>query len=114
VTIPKKNTEKSDKRAIKLTELGPRLNLKLIKIQDGFCAGEVIYHSLIQKTASEVQELKKRKQTEAELKKKRREEQEANVQRKKEAIEESDEDIDDDIEMDDDFNFENPDESDDE
>ena len=36
--------ESSMTKAVKLTELGPRLRLKLIKIQTGICGGEVIYH----------------------------------------------------------------------
>ena len=30
--------------AIKLVELGPRLELSLLKIEDGFCSGDVLYH----------------------------------------------------------------------
>ena len=38
------------KRAIKLTELGPRLNMSLIKIEEGLIgSSKTIYHSSIQK-----------------------------------------------------------------
>jgi ribosome biogenesis protein SSF1/2 len=30
--------------AIRLVELGPRLQLQLIKIEDGFCEGKVLFH----------------------------------------------------------------------
>lgn len=30
-------------RAIKLQELGPRLQLKLLKVEAGICEGEVLY-----------------------------------------------------------------------
>ncbi len=43
VSLPRDH-EVSEKRAIKLFELGPRLDLKLIKIQSGLCGGEVIHH----------------------------------------------------------------------
>lgn len=43
VTLPRADI--SEKRAIKLFELGPRLDLKLVKIQEGLCGGEVIYHA---------------------------------------------------------------------
>jgi len=33
--------------SIKLHELGPRMKMKLIKIEEGFCRGNVTYHSLI-------------------------------------------------------------------
>lgn len=31
-------------RAVRLTEIGPRMTLSLTKIEDGFCSGEVVYH----------------------------------------------------------------------
>ena len=31
--------------AIRLVELGPRLTLSLLKIEEGLCDGEVLYHS---------------------------------------------------------------------
>ncbi|KAJ1553566.1 hypothetical protein HK096_007340 [Nowakowskiella sp. JEL0078] len=34
----------SETRAVRLIELGPRMQLKLMKIQNGMCAGEVVYH----------------------------------------------------------------------
>lgn len=39
-----RNNRKQDQRAIKLVELGPRMELKLVKIQAGMCDGEVLYH----------------------------------------------------------------------
>ncbi|KAK9451246.1 Brix domain-containing protein [Limtongia smithiae] len=33
------------RKAVKLLEIGPRLRLKLIKIQDGVCEGDVLYHA---------------------------------------------------------------------
>lgn len=36
---------KSSQRSIALTEMGPRLTLKLVKVLDGFCEGEVLYHT---------------------------------------------------------------------
>ena len=40
----------SQQRAIKLTELGPRLRLELVKIGDGMCDGKVLYHRYVHKT----------------------------------------------------------------
>jgi ribosome biogenesis protein SSF1/2 len=39
-----KINKKSDQRAIKLTEIGPRMELQLVKIQSGLCDGEVLFH----------------------------------------------------------------------
>lgn len=36
---------KSSQRSIALTEMGPRLTLKLVKVLDGFCEGEALYHT---------------------------------------------------------------------
>jgi ribosome biogenesis protein SSF1/2 len=40
--------------AVRLTEIGPRLKLRLLKIQEGVCDGEVLYHSSIKKTTEEL------------------------------------------------------------
>lgn len=76
---------KDFKRAIRLTELGPRMTLKLQKVEDAFFSGEILYHSYIQKTPEEVAKLKK-KQEKLRLEKiRRKQEQERNVERKKQA-----------------------------
>ncbi|KAI9221085.1 Brix domain-containing protein [Blastocladiella britannica] len=58
LTLPQRyagrNNRASEQRAIKLTELGPRMDLSLVKITDGLCAGEVMYHKYVTKSASEV------------------------------------------------------------
>ena len=71
------------KSALKLVELGPRLRLKLYKVERLLSGGDVMYHAYVSKTPAEVAALKKRKDGEASLKKRRREEQEGNVERKK-------------------------------
>lgn len=78
---------KSQKSALKLVELGPRLSLHLVKVERGLGGGDVMYHAHIHKTAEEVKELKERKQKEVMLKQQRREEQERNVERKRKAAE---------------------------
>ncbi|KAL8274577.1 hypothetical protein Esti_001480 [Eimeria stiedai] len=57
--------------AVQLREIGPRLQLKLIKIEDDVCTGKVLYHALIAKTPEELRVLKKKEQM---LKAKREEE----------------------------------------
>jgi len=39
--------KKGSNVSIKLHELGPRMKMKLIKIEEGFCRSNVTYHSLI-------------------------------------------------------------------
>jgi ribosome biogenesis protein SSF1/2 len=73
----------ADKRAVKLVELGPRMNLKLIKIEDGFCGGQVLYHSFVKKSEEQLKELTERKEREAREKSERRLKQEENVRLKK-------------------------------
>ncbi|KAJ2995094.1 hypothetical protein HDV02_001082 [Globomyces sp. JEL0801] len=86
-TIQIGKDDSSQKRAIKLFELGPRLELQLIKIEDGLCGGEVIYHAFKTKDKKEIEELSKRKETQKEEKARRRAEQERNVKAKKELLE---------------------------
>ncbi|QRG37146.1 hypothetical protein FDK38_001516 [Candidozyma auris] len=71
------------KRAIKLTELGPRLNMNLVKIEDAMIGGKTIYHSRITKSKSEIAEMEKRHQKRKQEKAERRKEQMANVEAKK-------------------------------
>jgi len=73
--------------AIRLKEIGPRLNLTLMKIEEGFEAGNVLYHSLVQKTPADIEALKKIKEHKKKEKLARKQRQEANVQKKKEAKE---------------------------
>ena len=81
------NKSKS-KSALKLVELGPRLSLELIKVEQGLGDGNVMFHAYVQKTPEEAKALQKKAEESILLKKKRRDEQERNVQRKKMAKEE--------------------------
>ncbi|KAK9493916.1 Brix domain-containing protein [Lipomyces doorenjongii] len=42
-----------EKKAVKLIELGPRMKLKLVKIQEGVCEGDVLYHAYKSSAKSE-------------------------------------------------------------
>jgi len=71
------------KSSVRLQELGPRIRMKLIKVEDGLFDGDVIHHAYLKKTPEEAAKLREsRKMREAE-KNKRRSQQEANVERKK-------------------------------
>lgn len=83
-----KGNNQAQKSALKLVELGPRLRIKLYKVERGMASGDVMYHAYENKTPEEIKELKKRKEGETALKKRRREEQEANVAKKQAAKDE--------------------------
>jgi ribosome biogenesis protein SSF1/2 len=53
---------------LKLVELGPRLRLKLVKVERGMASGDVMYHAYVHKTPEEIKELKDRKEGEIALK----------------------------------------------
>ncbi|KAK9325267.1 Brix domain-containing protein [Lipomyces orientalis] len=40
-----RRSSSGEKKAVKLIELGPRIKLKLVKIQEGVCEGAVLYHA---------------------------------------------------------------------
>ncbi|KAJ1559407.1 hypothetical protein HK405_010758 [Cladochytrium tenue] len=73
----------ADQRAVRLAEIGPRLRLRLVKIQDGLCDGEVIFHQFVTRTKEQVREAKKKREERDKERARRREEQELNVQRKR-------------------------------
>lgn len=90
-----RNNKKGQRRAIRLDEVGPRMELRLIKITEGVPGkeGAVMYHEFVKKSKKEALAQKAEHAARTKLKKERREEQERNVQRKiaKEKIEESEE-----------------------
>lgn len=89
VTLPDsfrgRGNHKSEKSAVRLTEIGPRLNLKLTKVEREICEGDVLYHAYVTKTPEESAKAKAKREAALALKRKRREEQDQNVQKKKDA-----------------------------
>lgn len=79
-----RNNRKGQKRAVRLDEIGPRMELRLVKITEGLPGREsaVIFHEFVKKTKAEVAAQKASHAAKAKLRKERREEQERNVQRK--------------------------------
>ncbi|KAL3234878.1 Ribosome biogenesis protein SSF1 [Nakaseomyces bracarensis] len=71
------------KKAIRLTEIGPRLTLKLVKMEEGICSGKVLHHEYVEKSDSEIKALEKRHREKMRIKEERRKEQEANIAKKK-------------------------------
>jgi len=80
-----RNNKKGQRKAVKLDEIGPRMELRLIKITEGLPGkeGGVIYHNIVKKTKKEINTLKTAAVERDRLKRQRREEQERNVEKKK-------------------------------
>ncbi|KAM4888696.1 suppressor of SWI4 1 homolog [Thomomys bottae] len=75
---------RAQQSAVRLTEIGPRMTLKLIKIQEGVGAGNVLFHSFVHKTEEELQAILAAKEEKLRLKAQRQDQQAQNVQRKRE------------------------------
>lgn len=86
--------------AIRMVELGPRMKLKLVKIEEGLMTGEVMYHAFVQRSPEEIKALRARRLELKRLKEKRKREQELNKQRKEAAEEGENSDADADVEAD--------------
>ena len=78
--IPKQSVEK---RAVKLDELGPRMRLRLIKVEEGLCSGRVMWHDYMSKTKDEVREMERSWDQKLKDKEERRKVQQENVERKR-------------------------------
>ena len=77
--------ENVERRAVKLVELGPRMRLRLTKVEEGLCSGKVMWHEYVHKSKEEIKELEKRWEKRRQEKEARKKEQKANVERKKAA-----------------------------
>ncbi|EEQ83936.1 hypothetical protein RJZ56_005631 [Blastomyces dermatitidis] len=72
-----------EKRAVKLVELGPRMKLKLTKVEEGLCGGKVLWHHVLTKTEAETKQLDEAWEKKRREKEQRRKEQKENVERKR-------------------------------
>jgi len=70
---------------VRLTEIGPRINIRLVKIEDGLCGGAVLWHAY--KTKSEEEQMKQEEKllADTEQKSERRRIQEENVRKKEDS-----------------------------
>ena len=94
---PRSGTEK---RAIKLVELGPRMKLRMTKVEEGVCSGKIMWHEYINKTKEEIKALDKAWEKRRQEKEARKRIQKENVAKKKLAKGGADKDAEDDDEMD--------------
>ncbi|KUJ08121.1 Brix-domain-containing protein [Mollisia scopiformis] len=74
-----------EKRAVKLVELGPRMKLRMTKVEEGVCNGKIMWHEYIHKTKEEVKELDKKWEQRRQEKEARKKIQKENVEKKKKA-----------------------------
>ncbi len=72
-----------EKRAVKLVELGPRMKLRLTKVEEDVCSGKVMWHEFITKSKAEVQEMEKKWTQRNKEKEERRRIQRENVEKKR-------------------------------
>ncbi|KAG9233435.1 Brix domain-containing protein [Amylocarpus encephaloides] len=74
-----------EKRAVKLVELGPRMRLRMTKVEDGVCNGKIMWHEYIHKTKEEIKELDKKWEKKRQEKEARKRIQKENVEKKRQA-----------------------------
>lgn len=74
-----------EKRAVKLVELGPRMKLRMTKVEEGVCGGKIMWHEYIHKSKEEIKELDKKWEQRRREKEARKKVQKENVERKKAA-----------------------------
>jgi len=67
---------------VRLTEIGPRMELELIKIEEGLCDGKVLYHKFESRSREQVAAKDSEMEQKRKLKEKRKREQAENVRKK--------------------------------
>ncbi|XP_042221417.1 suppressor of SWI4 1 homolog [Homarus americanus] len=70
------------KSSVRLSELGPRLSLELMKIEEGLLDGKTLYNRIVTKTDEEKLQLEKKRKHKKQLKMKRKKQQQENVDAK--------------------------------
>lgn len=68
--------------SVRLVELGPRMSLRLVKIEEGLLDGEILHHEFVEKTEEEKKEIRDNREKRKREKEKRRKEQDKNVKKK--------------------------------
>ncbi|KAI2617707.1 ribosome biogenesis protein-like protein Ssf2 [Hypomontagnella submonticulosa] len=79
---PTDSDERVERRRVTLVELGPRMKLRMTKVEEGLCSGKTMWHEHIHKSRQEVQDLEKRWEQRRQEKEARRKQQKANVEKK--------------------------------
>jgi ribosome biogenesis protein SSF1/2 len=76
-------TGEVEKRGIILSELGPRMKLRLIKVEEGLCEGKILWHNFIAKTKEEERETERIWEKRKKEKEDRKRVQKENIERKR-------------------------------
>merc|ERR1719319_1718273 len=71
-----------EQSSVRLVELGPRLTLQLVKIEEGLLDGEVLHHEFVEKTEEEKKVIKEKRLKRNKEKEARKRVQELNVKKK--------------------------------
>ena len=81
----KENSGRSgvEKRAVKLVELGPRMTLRMTKVEEGVCGGKIMWHERITKSTEEIKKLDKVWEKRRQEKDARKKVQKDNVEKKR-------------------------------
>ena len=72
-----------ERRAVKLVELGPRMRLRMTKVEEGVCTGKIMWHEYVHKSKEEIREMEKRWAQRKREKDARKKQQKENVERKR-------------------------------
>ncbi|KAK3680570.1 Brix domain-containing protein [Podospora appendiculata] len=81
-------TSKNDnveRRAVKMVELGPRMRLRMTKVEEGLCAGKVMWHEYVHKSKAEMKEMERKWEQRRKEKEARKKIQKENVEKKRKA-----------------------------
>lgn len=79
----RERTARTEKKAIKLQELGPRMTLRLTKVEEGLCGGKIMWHEYISKSKKEEKDQEKQWESRRKEKEERKRIQKDNVEKKK-------------------------------
>merc|ERR1719334_2419484 len=86
VTLPQgiaaRGAVQGQQSSVRLVELGPRMKLSLIKIEEGLLDGEVLHHEFVEKTDEEKKLIKEKRLKRKKEKEQRRRDQEQNIKKK--------------------------------
>ena len=74
-----------ERRAVKLVELGPRMRLRMTKVEEGVCTGKIMWHEYVHKSQEEIREMEKRWAQRKREKEARKKQQKENVEKKRQA-----------------------------
>lgn len=80
---PAESHDNVERRAVKMVELGPRMRLRMTKVEEGVCTGKVMWHEYVHKSKEEIREMEKKWEQKRREKEARKKEQKQNVEKKK-------------------------------